>query len=282
MAAEEEKHGDRGGKREEEAYCVCRKAATDPESMVTCMNCRGWFHVECVLPRDSDISLLSKYFCAECQQSCGKQIKWKGKGKKKRKQADNGENEKKEGKEPKRAKEDPEASTHHSEKRTKHQQEPVRRSLRSRVKHNYSELNDGAEQNPTDRSIVVDYVKMLKKAKAMKSDAIPHKIRGEDLTVAFLSENGFRDPMIVDDLESLDMKMPPSTITVNRIKELVGMSCSCMHFAPSSLILPLKQFFRRRSFLYLSFTSHPLFLLSLTPTFPRSSSPSLLITPCMS
>jgi hypothetical protein len=222
----------------EEEYCVCRQPATAPETMLTCMDCQRWFHINCVLPKDSDITLLAKYYCQECQSNKGRQIKWlkgTGKGKKKRKQDDaahitestshNASTENSDNKEdnvPKRAREEAIETTSVSSPPNK--QEPLRRSLRSRVKHNYSELNDGAEQGViTDKSIVVDYVKMLRKARCVKSEDIPLKVKGEELTVAFLSESGFREPMIVDDLEALDMKMPPNTITVNRIKELVGM-----------------------------------------------------------
>lgn len=217
------------GKTEEVLYCVCKKPATAPDSMVTCQDCQGWFHISCVLPEDADLDLLSKYFCNTCQQANGKQIRWRGKSGKKRKQEDDAHAhniEKKEDKLPKKAREEPEMQTTSPPQQEKRQakQEPVRRSARAKVKHNYSELNDGAEHSTPDKSIVVDYVKMLKRARCvMKSDTIPHRMRGEDLTIEFLSECGFREPILVDNLESLDMKMPPTTITVNRIKELVGM-----------------------------------------------------------
>lgn len=221
------------GRREDEqdgmvgeaGYCLCNEPATVPSSMVHCGACSKWFHIKCVLPQDADMTLLSKFICEACQIKTGNKTKWRGKGKKKRKQDETHmeRNEKKE-RSPKKAKEDPDEFTISPKKQAKHATtEPVRRSARAKVKHNYSELNDGAEGEVSDKSIVVDYVKMLKKANVVKSESIPHKMRGEDLTVAFLSENGFREPLLVDGVESLDMKMPPSSITVNRIKELVGM-----------------------------------------------------------
>lgn len=211
----------------EAGYCICNEPATAPSTMVSCEACHTWYHIKCVLPQDADVSLLSKYFCDECKIKTGKETKWKGKkGKKKRKQEDETHMEfmeKKEEKSPKKAKEDPDFHANSPKKPGgKKDAEPVRRSARTKVKHNYSELNDGAEHEASDKSIVIDYVKMLKKANCVRSEAVPRRVRGEDLTIAFLSQNGFREPMIVDDLETLDMKMPPSTITVNRIKELVG------------------------------------------------------------
>ena len=209
----------------EAGYCVCNEPATAPSTMVSCGTCQRWFHIKCVLPRDTDASLLHKYFCDDCQTKTGSKTKWKGKGKKKRKQDESHMeiNERKDEKSPKKAREDPDSQEYSPKKQIKQIEPVVRRSARAKVKHNYSELNDGAEQGVSDKSIVVDYVKMLKKANCVRSDSIPHKMRGEDLTVSFLSENGFREPLLVDGMESLDMKMPPSTITVNRIKELVGM-----------------------------------------------------------
>lgn len=223
----EEESRDGGATKGEAGYCVCNKPATAPNTMINCRECGQWFHISCVLPEDSDVTLISKYICEDCHQKSGSQTRWRGKGKKKRKQDETHIDvvEKKENHSPKKARENP--NTHNTspsqeKKQPKQQQEPVRRSARNKTKHNYCELNDGAEQED-DKSIVIDYVKMLKKANYVKSDSIPHKMRGEDLTVAYLSENGFREPLLVDGMEALDMKMPPSTITVNRIKELVGM-----------------------------------------------------------
>jgi PHD-finger len=209
----------------EAGYCVCNEPATEPNTMVTCNDCHKGFHISCVLSEDADINLLVKYICDECHEKTGNYSKWRGKGKKKRKQDETHmEITEKKDRSPKRAREDPNnQSISPTQEKRQPKQEPVRRSLRTKVKHNYSELNDGAEQEVSDKSIVVDYVKMLKKANCVKSDSIPLKMRGEDLTTAFLSQNGFREPLLVDGMESLDMKMPPSTITVHRIKELVGM-----------------------------------------------------------
>lgn len=229
-----EENREEGATKGEAGYCICNQSATAPNTMINCRECLKWFHIGCVLPTDTDATLITKYICEDCHHKSGNQTRWKGKkGKKKRKQDETHieEVEKKEDHSPKKAREDPHTQTtspSHEKKQPKQKREPVRRSARNKVKHNYSELNDGAEEDAADKSIVIDYAKMLKKANCIKSNSIPLKVKGEDLTVAYLSEHGFREPLIVDDLESLDMKMPPSSITVNRIKELVGMFLWCL------------------------------------------------------
>lgn len=148
------------GKEKEELYCVCRLPATGTESMVTCIDCHKWFHGKCVLPDNMDASNVAKYYCNGCQEKNGKAIKWKRGSKKIPKEENIINNESK--KRTREATKDNDEDEEDDGGKKNKKGEPVRRSLRSRVKHNYSELNDGAEDNAVDKSIVVDYVQMLK------------------------------------------------------------------------------------------------------------------------
>lgn len=204
-------------------YCVCKKPATG--DMVLCDHCNKWFHLPCVSLSTDEKDRIQSFICPSCEVATGKQTKWKKKRTSK-KGANNAV---------KMEEEKPVEETKKSTPRTR-QKEPIpppnpsppqdsgpRRSSRTKVKHNYSELNDGIQvASATKELIVVDYVKMLSKAKCLKDDEVPRKVLGEDLTIEYLAENGFREPLIVENAEHLGMKMPPSTITVRRVEEIVG------------------------------------------------------------
>jgi PHD-finger len=59
---EETDDGQRYNKDGEEIYCVCKKE-DDGSPMINCEGCQDWFHIRCIKVKETDIKIISNYFC---------------------------------------------------------------------------------------------------------------------------------------------------------------------------------------------------------------------------
>eukprot|EP01117_Protostelium_nocturnum_P019257 TRINITY_DN8301_c0_g1_i4.p1 TRINITY_DN8301_c0_g1~~TRINITY_DN8301_c0_g1_i4.p1 ORF type:complete len:676 (+),score=187.06 TRINITY_DN8301_c0_g1_i4:3029-5056(+) len=98
-----------------------------------------------------------------------------------------------------------------------------RKSVRKRKVHNYSVLDDG---DLSDKKIVKpasDFIGFMKqKENVISKENIVKEIKGEDLNLQYFEANGFRTPLVIPNVESLGMKIPESTFTVDNVRDLVG------------------------------------------------------------
>ncbi|RGB36626.1 hypothetical protein C1646_696736 [Rhizophagus diaphanus] len=90
----------------------------------------------------------------------------------------------------------------------------IRKSKREHSKVNYADLENGLTGNPYKWKRVLDS-KIFQKHKF-------RKIRGEQLTIDWVRWFGLEEPIIIENPDGLDMKMPHKDITVSEIAETVG------------------------------------------------------------
>lgn len=64
------------------------------------------------------------------------------------------------------------------------------------------------------------------------ADEIPIlRVKGSDLTLSYFEENGFEVPILVENKEGLDIKVPPCNFSIQDIENHVGMyEISCFSF----------------------------------------------------
>lgn len=96
-----------------------------------------------------------------------------------------------------------------------------RKSSRKRKIHNYSEMEE--LQVPGEKPIkaATNFLQILKEKK-FSTESPVKVIDGKKLTSDYIHQVGLRIPLIVNDLESLDMKMPDPPFSVENVKDLVG------------------------------------------------------------
>ncbi|KAI8814877.1 hypothetical protein BJ742DRAFT_784730 [Cladochytrium replicatum] len=91
---------------------------------------------------------------------------------------------------------------------------PKRKSARERAHIDYNKLNIGKGVDE------YKYTKILKARTFLPANFA--RIRGSELTIDYARRTGLESPVIIEDPEGLDMKMPDSSITVRDVAELCG------------------------------------------------------------
>jgi len=86
-------------------------------------------------------------------------------------------------------------------------------------RHDYSELNDGSKAIQSGTVVFVD---RLKQRKFRSADDIVLKIHGTKLTLDFLEQHGFNQPMIVKQKEGLGLRVPPPEFRISDVERYVG------------------------------------------------------------
>ncbi|CAI9721482.1 Hypothetical predicted protein [Octopus vulgaris] len=86
-------------------------------------------------------------------------------------------------------------------------------------RHDYSETDSSkAVQTGT-----VTFIKELKNRNFPSADEIPIlRVKGSDLTLSYFEENGFEVPILVENKEGLDIKVPPCDFSIQDIENHVG------------------------------------------------------------
>jgi F-box/leucine-rich repeat protein 10/11 len=93
---------------------------------------------------------------------------------------------------------------------------PARKSSRIKTQRDYASLDSGISFDPA---------RWLKILEEKRTDGDPFKrMHGGDLSVSWLDEDemAMREPIVIENPEGLELKMPSSTLTVNEVAELVG------------------------------------------------------------
>ncbi|KAF9807681.1 hypothetical protein IEO21_08118 [Rhodonia placenta] len=94
---------------------------------------------------------------------------------------------------------------------------PARKSARKRTQRDYAGLhNTGSEAGP-DR-----WLRMLE-GKAIKEDSF-RRMKGTEVGVEWLEndESAMREPIVIESPDGLGMKMPPKSLTVRDVAEVIG------------------------------------------------------------
>lgn len=101
-------------------------------------------------------------------------------------------------------------------KRTITTKAPARKSVRKRTQRDYANLNSGLESDPNK------WVRMLE-GKSIKDDPFK-RMEGKDVNLEWLEEDedAMKEPIVIEFIEGLGMKMPKSDFTVEDVAELVG------------------------------------------------------------
>jgi F-box/leucine-rich repeat protein 10/11 len=93
---------------------------------------------------------------------------------------------------------------------------PARKSSRIKTQRDYASLDSGISFDPAR------WQKILQEK---RTDGDPFKrMHGGDLGLSWLDENemAMREPIVIENPEGLEMKMPSSDLTVGEVAELVG------------------------------------------------------------
>lgn len=94
---------------------------------------------------------------------------------------------------------------------------PARKSARNKTQRDYAGLNDtGVEADPNR------WLRMLE-GKTIKSDPFK-RMNGADVGLEWLDndEDAMKEPVVIEHLDGLGMKMPSSKFTVNDVADIVG------------------------------------------------------------
>lgn len=54
------------------------------------------------------------------------------------------------------------------------------------------------------------------------ADKVVKKMKGHQFDLDYIEEHGFTQPVLVHEFHGLDLKVPPSSFTVNDVERLVG------------------------------------------------------------
>ena len=52
--------------KQDEVYCVCRKAYDDTKEMIQCEVCSEWYHFDCVGLSEKSVETMDSYRCSSC------------------------------------------------------------------------------------------------------------------------------------------------------------------------------------------------------------------------
>ncbi|RZF32794.1 hypothetical protein LSTR_LSTR011440 [Laodelphax striatellus] len=86
-------------------------------------------------------------------------------------------------------------------------------------RHDFFDMN--AEGKPIETG-TPEFIKELKNRPFYSSDAVVLKMKGDDLTMQYLLEHGFEQPILVEKNEGLGLTVPPSTITLRDLEAAIG------------------------------------------------------------
>ncbi|KAI0956925.1 hypothetical protein AcW1_005482 [Taiwanofungus camphoratus] len=93
---------------------------------------------------------------------------------------------------------------------------PARKSARKRTQRDYAGLHSGLEADPNR------WLRMLE-GKSIKDDPFK-RMQGSEVGLEWLEadEDAMREPIVIEVPEGLGMKMPPKSLTVDEVAEIVG------------------------------------------------------------
>lgn len=92
---------------------------------------------------------------------------------------------------------------------------PIARPQReTRTMINYSELHQGVAEDERR------FAKMIS-TKRFAPNKFPY-MNGEDVTLEWMRKTGLKEPIIIEEPDGLEMRMPPSSLTVEQVADLCG------------------------------------------------------------
>lgn len=93
---------------------------------------------------------------------------------------------------------------------------PARKSARKKTQRDYAGLNAGQETDPNR------WLRMME-GKTIKKDPF-RRMKGSEVGIEWLEndENAMKEPIVIESVEGLGMKMPPSEFTVDDVAESLG------------------------------------------------------------
>ncbi|KAI4489085.1 hypothetical protein M0804_004583 [Polistes exclamans] len=86
-------------------------------------------------------------------------------------------------------------------------------------RHDYTEVD--ADSKPVQTGTEV-FIRELKSRHFPKADDIVKHVRGQQLTLQYLQNNGFETPIIIDGKDGLDMSVPPPNFSVYDVESYIG------------------------------------------------------------
>ncbi|KAL8611260.1 hypothetical protein ACOMHN_013691 [Nucella lapillus] len=84
----------------------------------------------------------------------------------------------------------------------------------------YEHIDAGAEGRV--KTGLSKMIKDLKQRNFGSADEVVRRLRGRDLTVQYLEENGFNHPIMVEKKDGLDLRVPPPSFSVEDVEKKVG------------------------------------------------------------
>ncbi|KAI4489620.1 hypothetical protein M0802_010930 [Mischocyttarus mexicanus] len=86
-------------------------------------------------------------------------------------------------------------------------------------RHDYTEVDADSKPVQTGTSV---FIRELKSRHFPKADDIVKHVRGQQLTLQYLQNNGFETPIIIDGKDGLDMNVPPPNFSVYDVESYIG------------------------------------------------------------
>ncbi|XP_067129038.1 histone lysine demethylase PHF8-like isoform X2 [Centruroides vittatus] len=96
---------------------------------------------------------------------------------------------------------------------------PILKQRRNWHRHDFADPDAEGKAVQTGTSV---FIRELKSRHFTSADDIVLKLRGQQLTLPYLIQNGFHCPIIVENKTGLGLSMPPDTFTVTDIMENIG------------------------------------------------------------
>ncbi|EGI57244.1 PREDICTED: lysine-specific demethylase phf2-like isoform X1 [Acromyrmex echinatior] len=86
-------------------------------------------------------------------------------------------------------------------------------------RHDYTELDANVKPVQTGTAV---FIRELKSRHFPKADEVVKHVKGHQLTIQYLQNNGFETPIIIDGKDGLDMTVPPSTFSICDAETYIG------------------------------------------------------------
>ncbi|XP_061687384.1 lysine-specific demethylase phf2 isoform X8 [Syngnathoides biaculeatus] len=211
-------------------YCVCRLPYNVTQFMIECDACKDWFHGSCVGVDEDDAPDIDLYHCPNCEKTHGKSTL---KRKKNWNKHDTWQNT------------DIQAVQNGSQvfiKELRSRTFPSWDRLQHSCDHRAAKKMDGwidifveshitsrtmrackapwpLSHHPCRRSIARS---LLLEKYNLGADDIVVKLNGNQLTMDYLEENGFDEPILVQKKDGLGMSMPPPTFFISDVENYIG------------------------------------------------------------
>lgn len=87
--------------------------------------------------------------------------------------------------------------------------------------HRHDHTEENADTKPVQTGTAV-FIRELKSRHFPKADEMIKRVRGQQLTLQYLQNHGFSNPIIIDGKDGLDMTLPPSNFSVYDIESYIG------------------------------------------------------------